>query len=138
MPVSNEFTVLMDDTPGTLGRVCRALADRNVNILGLHSFPIGGKAVTRFVVDNPTDAKTAIDTERVTCSEAEVVQVRLPHRPGEIARVASRLGESKININYAYCGLEPGTNTPLVFFGVADVGQAAPILDQAAAAAAKT
>src|SRR5216684_413634 len=137
MPVAKEFTVLMEDQPGTLGKVCRALADRNVNILGLHSFPIGGKAVTRFVVDNPTTAKTALDTEGVTCTETEVVQVELPHRPGEIARVASRLGESKININYAYCGLEPGTNTPLVFFGVADAGQAAPILDKAAAAAAK-
>ena len=138
MPVTKEFTVLMDDTPGTLGKLCRALADRKVNILGLHSFPIGGKAVTRFVVDNPTAAKTAFDTERVSCTEAEVAQVKLPHRPGEIARAASRLGESNININYAYCGLEPGTNTPLAFFGVADVAQAAPILDQAAAAAAKT
>ena len=125
----------MEDRPGMLGKVCRALADRNVNILGLYSFPIGGKAVTRFVVDNPTAAKTAFDAERITCTEAEVVQVKLPHRPGEIARAASRLGDSKINIHYVYCGLEPGTNTPLVFFSVADVSQAAPILDQAAAAA---
>ena len=136
MPVTKEFTVLMEDQPGTLGKVCRALADRNVNILGLHSFPIGGKAVTRFVVDNPTAAKTALDTERLTCTETEVVQVKLPHRPGEIARVASRLGEANININYAYCGLEPGTNTPLVFFGVTEVAKAAPLLEQAAAAAA--
>lgn len=106
MPISKEFTVFMDDTPGTLGKVCRALADRNVNILGLHSFPIGGKAVTRFVVDSPTAAKAAFDSERVIRAEGEVVQVKLPHRPREIARVAPRLGESKMNINYAYCGLE--------------------------------
>src|SRR5260370_6358685 len=120
MPVTKEFTVLMEDQRGTLGKVCRPLADRNVNILGLHSFPIGGKAVTRFVVDNPTTAKTALDTEGVTCTETEVVQVELPHRPGQIARVASRLGDAQININYAYCGFEPRTNTPLVFFRVPD------------------
>ena len=135
MPIIKEFTVLMDDRPGTLGKVCRALADRNVNVLALHSFPIGGKSVTRFVVDNPTAAKTALDNERLLCTEVEVVQVKLPHRPGEIARVATRLGEANININYAYCGLEPGTNTPLVFFGVNEVSQAAPLLEQAAAAA---
>jgi hypothetical protein len=134
MPIIKEFTVLMDDRPGTLGKVCRALADRNVNVLALHSFPIGGKSVTRFVVDNPTAAKTALDNERLLCTEVEVVQVKLPHRPGEIARVATRLGEANININYAYCGLEPGTNTPLVFFGVNEVTQAAPLLEQAAAA----
>ena len=92
------------------------------------------KSVTRFVVDNPTAAKTALDNERLLCTEVEVVQVKLPHRPGEIARVATRLGEANININYAYCGLEPGTNTPLVFFGVNEVTQAAPLLEQAAAA----
>jgi hypothetical protein len=137
MPVTKEFTVLIEDRPGTLGKVCRALADRRVNILALHSFPIGGKSVTRFIVDNPTTAKTALDTEQLTYTETEVVQVKLPHRPGEIARVASRLGEANININYAYCGLESGTNSPLVFFGVAEVGKAAAILEQAAAAAAK-
>ena len=56
-------------------------------------------------------------------------------RPGEIARLASRLGKANININYAYCGLEPGTNAPLVFFGVVEVGKAASILEHAAAAA---
>ncbi len=93
--------------------------------------------MTRFIPDNSATAKSVLDSEKLTCTETEVVQVKLPHRPGEIARVASRLGEANININYAYCGLESGTNTPLVFFGVADVGQAAPILEQAAAAAAK-
>jgi hypothetical protein len=78
-----------------------------------------------------------LDSEQLTYVEAEIVQAKLPHRPGEIARVASRLGEAKININHAYSGLEPGTNTPLVFFGFAEVSKAAPILEQAATAAAK-
>src|SRR6266851_5143347 len=125
MPVNKEFTVLIEDRPSTLGKVCRALADREVNILALQSFPIGGKSVTRFIVDNPTTAKTVLDSERLTYVEAEIVQAKLPHRPGELARVALRLGEANININYAYCGLEAGTNTPLVFFGVAEVSKAA-------------
>ncbi len=135
MPTTKEFTVLMEDRPGTLGKVCRALADRGVNIIAFQSFPIGGKSVTRFVFDNPTTAKTALDNERLTYLQTDVAQVKLPHRPGELARVASRLGEANVNINYTYCGVEPGTNTPLVFFGVVDVAQAVPILEQAAAAA---
>jgi hypothetical protein len=136
MPVTQEFTVLMEDRPGTLGKVYRALADRNVNILALHSFPIGGKSVTRFIVDNSATAKEVLDREQLRCTETKVVQVKLPHRPGEIARVASLLGKANININYAYCGLESGTNAPLVFFGIAEIGKGAAILEQAAAAAA--
>jgi ACT domain-containing protein len=44
MSVAKEFTVLMEDRPSTLGKVCRALADREVDILALQSLPIGGKA----------------------------------------------------------------------------------------------
>ena len=137
MPVTKEFTVLMEDRPSTLGKFCRALGDRQVNILALQSFPIGGKSVTRFIVDNPTTAKSVLDSERMTYAESQIIQAKLPHRPGEIARLASRLGEANININYVYCGLESGTNTPLVFFGVTEVEKASPILEQAAAAAAK-
>jgi hypothetical protein len=137
MAVTKEFTVLMEDRPSALGKVCRALADRGVNILALQSFPIGGKSVTRFIVDNPSTAKAALVSEGLTYVEVEIVHAKIAHRPGEIARVASRLGEARININYAYCGLEPGTNAPLVFFGVSDVEKAAPILERAAADAAK-
>ena len=93
--------------------------------------------VTRFILDNPQVAKTVLNSHQLTFVEAEIVLAKIQHRPGEIARLASRLGEANININYAYCGLEPETNAPLVFFGVADVGEAARILEQARAAAAK-
>jgi len=129
----------MLDQPGTLGKTCRALADRGVNILAFQSFSTGaGESELRLVADNPTITKSVLESQGLTTSEADVVQVKLPHRPGELARAASRLGEANININYTYCGLEPGTNTPLVFFGVAEVGQAVKILDQLAAAAAGT
>lgn len=137
MPVAKEFTVFLEDRAGTLGKICRALADRGVNILALHSFVVGGKSVTRFIVDNPEAAKSALDGERLTLTIADVLLLKLANRPGEIARVASRLGEADININYAYCGLESGTNSPLVFFGVSEVGRAAQILEQVAGAAAR-
>jgi len=117
-----------------LGRICQALADQEVNILALESFPTRGKFVTRFIVDNPDTAKTVLNSEKLTYVERDIVQIKIQHRPGEIARLASRLGKAHININYAYCGLEPTTNAPLVFFGVADVGKASSVLERAAAA----
>jgi hypothetical protein len=115
----------------------RAFADRSINILATQSFSIGGKSVTRFVFDDATKAKSALDSERLSYTEADVAQVKLPHRPGELARAAQRLGEADININYFYVGIEPNTNAPLLMFGVADASKAAPLLEQAAAAAGR-
>jgi hypothetical protein len=80
--------------------------------------------------------KTVLDNQRLSYTETQVAQTRLTHRPGELARVAGRLGEANINIDYAYVGIEPATNNPLLICGVADVNKAAKILDEAAAAAA--
>ena len=137
MPTTKEFSIRMDDQPGALGKICRPLAVDGVNILAFQSIPLEGKSEVRIVVDNPTATKSFLDKQKREYSETQVAQVKLPHRPGELARAASKLGEANININYAYCGIEPRTNEPLLIFGVADAGRAAKILDEAATAAAR-
>ena len=136
MPITKEFAIKMEDRPGTLGKFCQALADRGVNIVAFQSYPLEGKSEVRLVVDNPTNAKKVLDGQSASYTERDVVQLKLQHRPGELARVASQLGDAVINIDYVYPGIEPGTNAALLFFGVADVVGAAKILDQAPAKAA--
>ena len=137
MPASKELTIRLEDRPGTLGNACRALADRKVNILAFQSIPAEeGSSLVRLVVDNPTTAKTVFDKQGLSYTETEVAQVKLAHRPGELARAASRLGDANININYAYCGIDASTDAPLLIVGVKEVGKAVTILDQLTAAAA--
>jgi hypothetical protein len=136
MPITTELTIRMDNRPGSLGKVCRELADRGVNIMALQSIPSEKTILVCMVVDKPGAAEAILDQEGISYTEAEVAQVRLLHVPGELARAASKLGEANININYAYCGVEQSSNAPLVIFGVTEVGRAATILDHAAAAAA--
>ncbi len=137
MPTVTEFTIHMEDRPGTLGKLCRAIADRGVNIVAFQSCPMEkGKSTVRLVTDNPATTKTVLDAEHATHTETQVAQTKLPHRPGSLAQAATKLGEGKININYAYAGLEPGTNMPVVIFGVAEVAQATKLLDEVAAQAA--
>jgi hypothetical protein len=135
MPTTKEFSIQIADQPGTLGKFCRALADKGVNILAFQSFSSEGKSVVRMVVDNPNAAKNVLGTERQSYTEDEVAQAKLPNWPGELARAASRLGEANINIKYAYTGIEAGSNSALLIFGVVNAPLAASVLDQAAAAA---
>ena len=138
MPIVTELTIRMDNRPGSLGKVCRALADRGVNIMAFQSIPSEKTILVCIVVDDHRAARAVLDEEGINYTEGEVVQAQLPHGPGELARVASKLGDANINIHYAYCGVEPNTNAPLVIFGVTELGRAAMILDQTAAAAAGT
>lgn len=133
MPKAKEFTVTIADKPGALGRCFLALAERGVNILAFQSFVEEGESLARFVADDMAAAKAVLANLRMIFEETDVVVVRLPHRPGALGRAASRLGEKKINIDYSYCGFEPGSMVGLLVFGVDNLNVAATALDQLAA-----
>jgi hypothetical protein len=92
-----------------------------------------GESLARMVVDDPAAAKAVLGGLRMIFEETEVAVVRLPHRPGELGRAAARLGEKKINIDYSYCGLEPGSARALLVFGVDSLTVAEQALDNLAA-----
>jgi hypothetical protein len=139
MPINKEFTIRLEDRPGTLGKLCQALAEQDVNILAYQQFPHEkGKGSVRLVVDNPDKTRATLDRQRADYKEADVAKVMLANRPGELARVASRLGDQGININYGYVGAEPGANASFLILGVADTGKAVKLLEQAAAAGGTT
>jgi hypothetical protein len=139
LPTAKELTISLEDRPGTLGKLCQTLAAEGVNILAYQQLPHEkSEGSVRLVVDNPVKAKAVLDRLRSDYKETEVAQFKLAHRPGELGRVASRLGDAGININYGYCGTEPNTNATFLIFGVAEVRKAMKILEQAASAAAAT
>ena len=135
MPITKEFAIRLEDRPGTLGKLCQTLAEQDINILAYQQFPHEkGKGSVHLVVDNPDKTRTTLDRQRVDYSETEVATVTLAHRSGELARVASQLGNQGINIDYGYSGAEPGANASFLILGVADAGKAVKFIEKAAAA----
>jgi hypothetical protein len=130
MPKVKEFTVTIEDKPGALGKCFLALAESGVNILAFQSFVEEGESLARLIVNEPAIAKAVLGNLRMIFEETEAAVVRLEHKPGELGRAAARLGEHKINIDYSYCGLEPGSTRALVVFGVDNLSKAAKLLDE--------
>jgi hypothetical protein len=129
VPKAKEFTVTIEDKPGALGKCFLALAERGVNVLAFQSYVEEGESLARILVDSPATAKAVLGDLRMIFEETEAVVVRLAHRPGELGRAAARLGEAQINIDYSYCGLEPGSARALVVFGVDNLTGAEKVLD---------
>jgi hypothetical protein len=133
MAKAKEFTVTIQDNPGALGKCFLALADRGVNILAFQSYVEEGESLARMVVDDPATAKAVFGGLRMIFEETDVAVARLPHRPGQVGLAAARLGENHINIDYSYCGLEPGSPLGLLIFGVDKLTVASKVLDEVAA-----
>ena len=72
MPTTMELTTSLENRPGTLGRICRALADQKVTIIAFQAVPSEGNSLVRFVVDQPERAKKALDNEGLSYQETQV------------------------------------------------------------------
>lgn len=133
MAKMKEVRVVIEDKPGALGRCCRALAERGVNVLAFQSYVEEGESLARFLVNDAAAALAALGGAHMIFEEVDVAVVRMTHRPGELARAAAALGEHHINIDHSYSGLDPESNLPLAVFGVDAVSKASSLLDQLSA-----
>ena len=133
MAKAKEFTVKIEDKPGALGKCFLALAERGVNVLAYQSYVEEGESLARFLVDDTVTATSVLGGLRMIFEGTEVALLKLPNRPGQLGRAAARLGERHINIDYTYCGFEPGSNLGLLVFGVDNLNKASEALDELAA-----
>jgi hypothetical protein len=129
MPKAKEFTVTIADKPGALGTFFHALGSHGINILAVQSYVEEGESLARLLTDKPAQTKAVLGELRMIFEETEVAIVRLDHRPGELGRAATLLGDHHINIDYSYCGPEPGAERVILVFGVDNLTKAAHLLD---------
>jgi hypothetical protein len=133
MPKAKELTVTIEDKPGALAKCFRALAERGVNVMAFQSFVEGRESLLRMLVSDPEAANEVLGGLRMIFEETDVAFIRLKNQPGELAKAATRLGEKKINVDYSYSGVEPGSEVALAVFGVDSLTTAAAALDELAA-----
>lgn len=121
---AREFKVTMEDKPGSLAKLTEALGKGGVNIEGIAAIPSGGKGDIRVVMGNAAGARQALQGAGITVEgEREVLVVDLPHRSGELAKVARTLADAGVNIDSVYSMGDRGGNRQVVL-GVDDLEKA--------------
>lgn len=128
MPVATQFSVMLENKPGALARICSELAAKAVNIQAIMTSEERGKDAVRLVVNHPAAARKVFDANSLRFSEEEVWALRLTDRPGALGRATRKLAENKVNIQYAYGTIEKGSDKALVIMAVSDLKKAAKLL----------
>jgi len=119
--MAKELTVNLANRPGQLARLASALGKAGVNIDSIAGVISGGKGTIHLVVKDRARAKRALRAEGIRVSrEREALEVRLADKPGSLARVASRLGKAKVNIDALYVLTRSGKRVTMVI-GVKDL-----------------
>jgi hypothetical protein len=118
MPKVKQISAWIDDRPGLLGELARALGARKVDIRAFMASVLDGKGFIRLVVDRPAEARKVLAAAGWKTTVDELVEVVIPDRPGAMGRVADRLGAAGINIHYGYVGSSGKARTVSLFLAV--------------------
>jgi hypothetical protein len=128
MPIVTQFSLLLENRPGSLAETCSELAAKAVNIEAIMASDVRGWGTVRLVVSHPEAARKVLDSLGVKYSEEDVFSVRLSDRPGALGRVTRKLAEHKINIEYVYGTIEKGSPKAILILGFSDIKRAAKFL----------
>jgi hypothetical protein len=125
---ATQLAVFLANRPGALARVCEALAKAEINIHALATSDTVDHSVVRMVVSDPTKALMLLGEAGVLALESDVLMIETDNKPGVLAKIAERLAESKVNIEYAYLAGSPKAAKGLIILRPSDVEKAQNVL----------
>ena len=127
MASAKQLSVPVENRPGTLAQVARALGDAKVNILAFLTTTSGGEGAVHVVVDNVDKAKKALDSAGLSYSEADVLHIELRNAPGALGQFAEKLAANDINITSGYQTTAKNSKKASLVLAVSDLEKAARI-----------
>ena len=124
MQVTKQLALFLDNRPGTLARVCEALAKEKINIYAISTSDTIDHSVVRMVVSEPSRAARLFEEHNVLVVDDDVILIEGNNRTGSLATICEKLAEAKVNIEYAYCATPPSQKKGLLVIRVSNVPKA--------------
>jgi hypothetical protein len=124
MEKTTQLSIALENQPGQLARLCRALAQADVNIRGLSINESSDVSTVRLIASDPAAAQEALRGAGLAFVTQEVLVLELQDRPGALEQVALRLADSGINIQYIYGTGDRGAGRGLLVVRTDDVDAA--------------
>jgi len=117
MAIRTELSLRLQNSPGSLARVCRVLADERVNLIALC---LEGSGTLRMVVDNHVHAAATLKEQHYQVEERDVLYTVMPNQPGSFANAVRLVADAGVNLDYAYASGVENDSMVGVVLGVPD------------------
>jgi hypothetical protein len=118
LPKVKIVSVLADNRPGTLAKICAELARRRNNVLALYAPEGDGAGPLKVLAADPDGARWQL---KYDCYLEEALSVELDNKPGAFAKACSKLARAGINLRYAFVSTPPAARKAMIVLGVTDM-----------------
>jgi len=120
MAKAKQFTISMENRPGTMAEIARTLGNARVNILALLGTPQGTTSMVELVVEDAQRAKKALDKAGIAYQETTAQVQELPNKPGALAECLDKLAAKGVNMNTICATVAKGGRKAVVVYTVSD------------------
>ncbi len=131
MVAIKQISLFVENKPGRMAKVSKTLSDAGVNIRALTVAEAGDFGVIRMVVDDPEKGYKVLHDGGFTVSETEVLAVEMKDIPGGLYEIVNTLGESEVNVDYAYAFVTTKAERALLIIRVDNLEKARKVLTDA-------
>lgn len=112
-----DLVIEVDNEPGALASVAKAISDAGVNISAATCLDAAGRAELHILVPHASAARHALAISQVAVTrEREVAVVEVDDRPGILADLAGKIAAAGVNLDLVYVATRNR-----VVFGAADL-----------------
>ena len=114
--IIRQISIFLENKPGQLAGICRALAKAEVNIATLSLADSADFGIVRMIVDDHVKGARVLIEAGFAVRETEVVTVTVPDRPGGMAELMEKIDRAGLDVKYSYAyALGHGEKAILVF-----------------------
>ena len=120
-----QISVFLENRPGTLNEMTKALADAQIDMRGLSLAETSEFGIVRLIVDDVLGTATVLKDAGFVSSLTDVLAVEVPNQPGGLNKVLEILQAARINVEYMYAILgSKNSNNAYMIFRVSDNAKA--------------
>ncbi len=111
-----QISIFLENKPGQLAGICRALASAGVNIATLSLADSADFGIVRMIVDDHVKGCDELAKAGFAVVQTDVVMATVPDRPGGMAEIMAKLDAAGVDIEYSYAyALGHGDKAILIF-----------------------
>ncbi len=112
-----QISVFLENRPGALVEMTKALADHDIDMRGLSLAETSDFGIVRLIVDDVLGTATVLKDSGFVASLTDVLAVSVANVPGGLSRVLGLLHEAGINVEYMYAilGNKRSENAYMIF-----------------------
>lgn len=120
MNIATQIAVFLENRPGTLVRVCKALRVAKISIHAISTGDTIDYNVVRMIVSDTERALQIFQDHNTLSITNEVIVIECANKPGTLVDISEKLAKAHINIEYCYSATPPTSKNALLIVRTSD------------------